>query len=227
MVNILLEGYDIGADWLRTELVRYLKPDCRVMVVAYSFRDSRVRNVQDWERLYGTEHGWIAQGIAGGFASYGIPAENISFLNFFLDTRESAAKKIREADILYLPGGLPDRMMERILEKNLLRAFTEYDGIVMGYSAGAVLQLAEYHLSPDEDYPAFSYYEGLPFLRDFYLEVHYTASETQKQSIRRVISERARPVYALSQQKGAILAENGTIRTLGDVYIFDPSHLPG
>ena len=83
MVNILLEGYDIGADWLRTELVRYLKPACRVLVVAYSFRDTRVRNVQDWERLYGTEHGWIAQGIAGGFASYGIPAENISFLNFF------------------------------------------------------------------------------------------------------------------------------------------------
>ena len=54
----------------------------------------------------------------------------------------------------------------------------EHDGVMMGYSAGAVIQLAEYHLSPDDVYPEFEYYEGLPCLNDFYMEVHYQSFRT-------------------------------------------------
>ena len=97
-----------------------------------------------------------------------------------------------------------------------------HNGIVMGYSAGAVIQLAEYHLSPDNDYPAFGYYEGLPYLKDFYLEVHYDGTREQDESIRRVISERGKTVYATAMQSGAILVDDGNIRLLGNVKRFDP-----
>lgn len=217
MVNILLEGYEIDAPWLYEELKKYIKPIHKVAVVAFSFRDSRVKSLADWNVLYSKENGRFYGGIVNGFTSYGIPEENISFVNYFADTKESAKQKIETADIIYFLGGLPDRMMDRIKEFELQDVLMKHNGIVMGYSAGAVIQLAEYHISPSDDYPEFGYYEGLPYLKDFYLEVHYEETASQKAAIEKVMTERKKTVYATSLLKGAILVDNGNIRLLGDV----------
>ena len=88
-------------------------------------------------------------------------------------------------------------MMDRIKEFDLYDILMQHDGILMGYSAGAVIQLAEYHLSPDDDYPEFKYYEGLPYLNDFYMEVHYEGTAVQDESIQRVLAERGKPCTQL------------------------------
>lgn len=220
MVNILLEGYDIDAPWLYGELKNYLKPSHSVCVVAFSFRDNRVKTLSDWNALYSPECGMYYGGITGGFRSYGIPEENVSFVNYFTDTKESAAEKIKNADIVYFLGGLPHRTMERIEEFGLFDLLAGFDGIVMGYSAGAAVQLKEYHLSPDGDYPEFGYYRGLPYLDGFYIEVHYEDSEIQNSSIRRVLEERGKTVYAIALRAGAIIADNEEVRLLGDVKTF-------
>ena len=111
-------------------------------------------------------------------------------------------------------------MLECIEEFGLTGPLLAHRGVVMGYSAGAVIQLAEYHLSPDGDYPAFAYYRGLPWLDDFYLEVHYEGTEVQDAAIRRVLAERGKPVYAAALRAGALIAEDGEVRTVGDVRVF-------
>ena len=126
---------------------------------------NRVKSLSDWDALYGKVNGKYHDGIVGGFTAYGIPADKITFINYFTDTKETAAQKIKAADIIYFLGGLPDRMMDRIKEFDLYDVLMQHDGILMGYSAGAVIQLAEYHLSPDDDYPEFKYYEGLPYTK--------------------------------------------------------------
>ncbi len=220
MINILLEGYDITAPWLYDELKKYIMPNHSVAVVAFSFRDSKVQSLSDWNSLYSKEIGKLYNGIVGGLTAFGISEESITFVNYFSDTKESAAQKIKQSDIVYFLGGLPDRMMDRIEEFDLIGALKDYNGIVMGYSAGSVIQLAEYHLSPDDDYPEFGYYKGIPLLDDFYLEVHYENTETQNNSIRRVLSERGKTVYATSLMSGAIIVDNGNIKLLGDVKTF-------
>lgn len=221
MINILLEGYDIDAGWLYDELKKYIKPTHSVAVVAFSFRDDRVKSITDWNLLYSKENGKYYNGITGGFAAYGIPEANITFVNYFSDTRESAAQKIEKADIVYFPGGLPDRMLVRIKEFNLYDSLMKHNGIVMGYSAGAVIQLSEYHLSPDEDYPEFRYYDGLPYLNDFYMEVHYEGTDVQNASIQRVIAERGKTVYATALGSGAIVVDNGNIKLIGNVKAYN------
>ncbi len=222
MVNILLEGYDIAAPYLKDELSEYIKPEHSVAVVALSFRDNRVKSLEDWNKLYSRESGIYYGGIVGGFTAYGVAEENISFINYFTDTHEAAARKIASADIVYFLGGLPDRMMDRIAEMELYDVLMNHKGIVMGYSAGAVIQLAEYHLSPDDDYPEFSYYEGLPYLKDFYIEVHYENADVQNEAIARVLSERRKTVYAAAVNAGAIVVDNGKIKLLGDVKVCNP-----
>ena len=78
----------------------------------------------------------------------------------------------------------------------------------------------KYHLSPDDDYPEFKYYEGLPYLNDFYLEVHYEETSEQDESIQRVLAERGKTVYATAVRAGAILVDNGNLKLLGDVKVF-------
>lgn len=221
MINILLEGFDIDAPWFYDELKNYIKPDHSAAVVAFSFRDNRVKTFSDWDALYSKENGKFYSGIVGGFMAYGISENNISFVNYFADTKESAAAKILSSDIVYFLGGLPDRMMDRINEFDLYNILLNHKGIVMGYSAGAVIQLSEYHLSPDDDYPEFKFYNGIPYLKDFYLEVHYEGTEAQQDSIKRVIQERGKTVYATAVRAGAILVDNGNIKLLGDVRVFD------
>ena len=111
-------------------------------------------------------------------------------------------------------------MLDRIEEFDLTEPLLRHRGVVMGYSAGAVIQLGEYHLSPDEDYPEFAYYRGLPYLEDFYLEVHYEGTEVQKDAVRRVLAERGKPVYATALGAGALLVEDGKVRALGKVERF-------
>ena len=220
MINILLEGYDIDAPWLYNELKKYIQPNHSVVVVAFSFRENRVKNLSDWNALYDKKLGKFYNGIVDGFTSYGILEDNIVFINYFTDTKETAAQKIKNADIVYFLGGMPDRMMDRIKEFNLYDTLMQHKGIVMGYSAGAVIQLAEYHLSPDDDYPEFNYYEGLPYLQDFYMEVHYEGTSIQNEAIQRVLAERGKTVYATTVHTGAILVDNGDIKLLGDVKVY-------
>lgn len=221
MINILLEGYDIATPWLYKELKNYIMPNHSVAVVAFSFRDSEVKNLKDWGSLYSKENGIYYNGIVGGFTAYGISEDNITFVNYFEDTKVSAKQKIEKADILYFTGGRPDRMMDRIKEFDLVDTLRKHKSIVMGYSAGAVIQLSEYHLSPDKDYKEFHYYDGLGYLDDFYLEVHYENRKVQNKAIHRVLSERGKTVYATSFMAGAVIVDNGNVKLLGDVKVFN------
>ncbi len=225
MINILLEGYDLDAKLLYDELKLYIKPDYKVLVVAFSFRDNRVKSAADLAALYSKETGKFYDGIVGAFCSYGIKEENIVFLNYFEDTIEQARNKSLQADIIYFLGGLPDRMMERINKFGLFEVFKNHTKVAIGYSAGAVVQLDEYYLSPDEDYSEFNYYKGIPYINTFYFQPHYEENANQIASINRVLSERKKPVYATHTGKGAVVVVNGKVKTIGEVSIFKPQYL--
>lgn len=220
MVNILFDCPNI--DDFYNDLKDYFSPTTTVAVVAFSFYDDYVRDSASWERVYGKGVGRCYFETVDSFRPFGVPEENITFINYFTDTRETAIQKLKEADVIYFTGGLPDRMMDRIKDFDLCDILLHHRGIVMGYSAGAVIQLAEYHLSPDADYPAFGYYEGLPYLDGFSIEVHYENKDCQNESVKRVLAERQHTVYVMHTAGGGVIVEDGRIRTVGRVDILQP-----
>ncbi|MGL4773358.1 MAG: Type 1 glutamine amidotransferase-like domain-containing protein, partial [Clostridium sp.] len=127
--------------------------------------------------------------------------------------------KIIQSTIVLLTGGLPDKAVERVLEKNLLPSMQ--DKKIIGASAGAVMQFKNYYISPDDDYKYFNYYNGLGFLKnDFYIEVHYENTDIQNECIKRVLNEKANKVYAITNN-GGIIIENNKVEVLGEVHIFN------
>lgn len=219
MVNILFDCPNL--DDFKEELREYFSEDSRVAVVAFSFYDDYVYDAASWEKVYGRGLGNCYFETVDALSAFGVSKENITFINYFTDTHESARDKIKNANVVYFTGGLPDRMMDRIKEFNLLDTLREFDGIAVGYSAGAVIQLAEYHLYPDGDYKDFGYYEGLGYMNSLYLEVHYEFKPEQNESIRRVLAERNLPVYVTHTRRGGVVVDNGRIKIIGKVDVYE------
>ena len=219
MINILFDCPNI--DDFYDDLKDYFNEKTRVCVIAFSYYDDYVYDSESWERVYGRGIGNCYFETVDSFKPFGVKEENISFVNYFADTKSDAKEKIRNADVLYFTGGLPDRMMDRIRDFELEEDIMRHDGIIMGYSAGAVIQLKEYHLYPDGDYTDFGYYEGLPMLSDFYLEVHYRGLEVQDESIKKCLRERGKTVYVTNDHGGGIIAQDGNIRVIGRVDIYE------
>ena len=218
MINIMCNRYRIDADWCFNAFSQFIKPQHRVTIIPLSFWDSWIANAADWQKYYGVggEH---YTGIIGTLKAYGIAETSIDFINYFTDDSESAKSKICATDMLYFPGGMPEKAVARIAEMGITDAIRAYDGIVLGYSAGAMMQLKEYHITPDRTYPNYGYYTGLGLIDGFEIEVHYENTDVQNAAISRYIAERHKPVYAIGDS-GAIICHSGKIETVGDVRYF-------
>ena len=219
MVNILFNRYDIDAKWCFSAFQRYIKATDKVVIIPFSFRDERVNSKNSWEAYYGQNDGIYYNGIVNSFFSYGIQPENIIWINYFTDSKESAIQKISNSDILYFTGGLPDKMMIRLKEFDLISTIENHNGIIMGYSAGAMIQIKNYHITPDKDYTLFGYYKGLKLIDIFDIEVHFEHSDLQISSIETVRKETGLPVYAI-EDNGAVLVDDGKITTVGNVHYY-------
>lgn len=219
MVNVLLNLYEFQAPWAMEHLRSILRPEHRVCILTMS-HGTEIPDGATWKQLY-SPGGEIYGVLTGAYGAYGIPEENITFVSWFHDTPETALEKLGEADVLFLTGGLPDLFYDRLTEWGLVEPIRAFPGIVMGCSAGAMMQMEEYHITPDEDYDTYGYYPGLGLLRGFEPEVHYTASQIQRESIARYLRQRGKPVYAMTNQ-GGLLVQNGGITPMGAVTKFRP-----
>lgn len=211
MVNILLNSFRFGEPWCRPGLLQYLKPQMSVLVFPFAFRPEQIPSAQEWERLYSPIDGIFSMGLASVFEQYGIPLSQMEWVNYYQAHSEAVIEKLSRSHILYFCGGEPDLLYGRLEELRLIEPLKRFAGIVMGDSAGAVIQFDHYYRQP-----------GLGYLRDFGLEVHYTGEPGQRANIQAALSAHPRPVFAL-QPNGALVAADGYIHCLGDVTCFLPS----
>ena len=123
------------------------------------------------------------------FLNYGIKEEQVNWIYYKQTKYTDALKLIENADIIYFPGGAPDLMMQRIKDENLLTPLKQFKGIVMGSSAGAMIQFDTYHISKDQDYFKYSLHTGLGYLDNFMIEVHYRRRKQQKKRYAKIISD--------------------------------------
>ena len=98
----------------------------------------------------------------------------MEWVNYYEADSSALADKIADSDVLYFCGGEPDLLYQRLCELKLLEPLKCFDGIVMGDSAGAVIQFDHYH---DQS--------GLGYLREFDLEVHFTGIRSRKRRFKK------------------------------------------
>lgn len=215
MTNILLSGHGIDKRWCVKDLKRYIRKNGKVVVVAFSFSESEIASKEDWDKFYG-HNGVIGGAIEKSFKHYGIKPGGIEYVDYFRDTPLSARNKVQKADIIYFPGGAAEKIMSRVIEFGLYAAIEEHRGLVIGFGAGARVQLANYRVMSGG---RMCYGLGFRFADGFDVETDYKSDETQNYYISKAVNERGLPVYAIGEE-GAIIVNDGVMSAIGDVRCF-------
>ena len=198
-IHVLLNTSMIDEKWIYMNLKSYISKNDRVCILAFSFFND-TKNESDWNKQYAPGQGIWYRSNQDVFYKYGIGQEQIVWVNYFKDSM--------------------DEMKEKILNSSILmKLIKNYKGIMIGYSAGAMIQLDSYHISPDEDYPEFLYQTGLGCLSGFAIEPHFRRSNVQLQSIEKVKSEKQIPVYGIYEEGGMII--DSSIKCFGKIEKFE------
>lgn len=215
MTNILMSLFSEKEGW-SSALEKYLAGK-KVFILAFSFAAEYIHSTEEWIQAYGQPEGEYYSPMLKALASYGVGEEEISWGNYFEDSPRTLQAKINEAEVLFLPGGAPDEFFDRLKEKNLIDAIQQFKGTIIGFSAGAMVQIQDFHITEDDHYKEYSYHEGLDLLTDFDVEVHFEKDDsTMQASIQRCLKEKKKVVYGIGNA-GAVIVEGDSILTLGEV----------
>jgi dipeptidase E len=140
-------------------------------------------------------------------------AESGTFLDYSGSVEENIAK-IAKSNLIYLAGGQPSILLERLKQKGIDRLLRSYTGVIVGRSAGALILGASFLAT--NRYPRKSkVVEGIGLV-DFSVKVHYEPS----QDVALEEFSRNGRVYAIPQSSALIL-KSGLLLAVGDVFLFD------
>ncbi|WHY55943.1 Type 1 glutamine amidotransferase-like domain-containing protein [Peribacillus simplex] len=142
--------------------------------------------------------------------------ENVSIelLNEDLSDKEMK-KSIKEHDILYFIGGRPERLIHVIEEKGLAPIIKDFQGLIIGYSAGSLALCNDCIITKDKDYPETIVIKGLGFV-GFSVEVHYEVNIDADL----IPLSNERKIYSIPNGS-AIFSKNGEpFKVTNDIYSF-------
>lgn len=95
------------------------------------------------------------------FKNVGIEFDNINLLTQDISSEE-AKDMVKNADFIMLMGGDPFKQKELCIKLDIMNELKEYKGVMLGYSAGAMLMSKYIIITPcSEEYPDFHIEEGL------------------------------------------------------------------
>lgn len=208
MINVLMSRGILGTPPVVEALKGTIQSHSKVAILLYSFFEKDFPDEQSYHAYYEIGSEYYLK-MVQSFAPYGIKEDQLIWINYFKDNTEVAKDKINQADILYFPGGSPDQMMKRIIERDLKETIEKHQKIYIGSSAGTMIQFQMYHISKDKDYHAFRYEEGLNLLHGFSVEVHYRRKKKQKSALRKVFRAFRHPIFTIPDDGILIVDQEG------------------
>ena len=140
-----------------------------------------------------------------------IGIEHIKLLDYRL-TNQEMKNEIKEHNVLYFTGGRPEKLMESLVEKELIQAVKDFSGLMVGVSAGALVFCRDCIITKDEDYHQTQVIKGLGLV-DFSVEVHY--EETIDEELIPISDKR--DIYAIPNGS-AVFWDKKVVTPINDVF---------
>ena len=150
------------------------------------------------------------------FKDFGVTEDHF-YIAHPKDDKETIKSKFTYCDIIFLAGGHMCVLEQLLNDFNLWNIIKISDKNVIGISAGALIQLEKYDITPyiDDDYNYYDTCKGLGLVKDLRLIVHYNNERKEHQEILQyltdlVIDEMCETnkdimVVALSDNEGIII----------------------
>lgn len=225
MYSVLLSEYEKGIQLTQNRLKEMIKSNFKAVIIAWTFPTEIDKKTFDEE--------WFPKGerrynkYVGSLINLGLKEENIKVLNCYDKEKFTEFKDIIDnSDILVITGGNPEMLYSKVTqETELLYNIKHFKGIIIGFSAGADLQLKRYFITAKNNYyKYFAFYDGFGVLNDpFYLDVHSINDKEYLEKLQTVANTKNKDVYAIFDD-GAIIYNRSSenIELFGNVIKFEP-----
>lgn len=225
MYSVLLSEYEKGMQLVDSKLRKIIKGDEKVVIIAWTFPVEIDK--QSFEEEWFPKNGRRYNKYVGSLLNLGIKEKNIIVLNCYDKENFKNFKQIIDAsDILVITGGNPEMLYSKVTqETEILYNIKHYKGIIIGFSAGADLQLKRYFITAKNNYyKYFAFYDGFGVLDDpFYLDVHSINNKRYLDKLQKVSNEKKKNVYAIFDD-GAMIYDrvSNNLELFGNVLTFEP-----
>lgn len=225
MYSILLSEYMKGMSLIHSDLKKIVKKDFKAVIISWAFPAEL-----DYDSFYNL---WFKKGdvryqkYVGSLLDLGLDENNITILNCY-DKKQKFKEIINDSDMLVICGGNPEMLYSKVVqEAEILYEIKHYKGIIIGFSAGADLQLKRYFITAKNNYyQYFAFYDGFGVLNDpFYLDVHSINNKNYLNKLQKVANEKNKKVYAIFDDGAMILNRNNNdLKLYGNVKLFEPKN---
>lgn len=201
MIKCLIGGGNLLSDELadpETGVARYIKPTDKLVVIPFATEEHK------YDRWF--------QSVVDNY-------ERLGLTDFHLvrydDSPESIQEAIQSAQVIFLAGGYTERLLQRLEEKGASDLIRNFTGVLIGYSAGALIMCKDAITTKDDDYPETIVDKGLDIV-DFSVEVHYT--ERVDQDLFTLSHERI--IYAMPDGSAILVDESNCPHFINTVHTF-------
>ncbi len=139
------------------------------------------------------------------------------------DPYGAISKKARSSQLVYLPGGNPQLLADRMLVSRGDEILAEFDGVIVGNSAGALALCRKYAAVVGQGGAQTTrFFKGFGWL-DFALSVHYMSmdqSGISPDSELMELSEKSATKILAILDDSALIYDNGRLEFMGYVFQF-------
>jgi peptidase E len=130
------------------------------------------------------------------------------------DSLEVIDNKMKNADLVYLPGGDTRLLVERIKKKGVETLLKRYDKVILGNSAGALALCGDCLIVGGETHEETTMISGVGAV-DFCVDVHYNSSKDKEL----MELSKSRRIYAIAE-RSALVCNEVEISFFGTVHLF-------
>ena len=208
MYNIFFSRIELGIKNAIKRLKEIIPEDSKVAILPWAFPNEIDGYLleNDFFKKGGSRYNRYIDSLL----MLGIKKENIIICNCYLDSKEKLKEILNSSDILLLPGGNPEMFYEKVVhDTEILYDIKYFKGIILGESAGAVLQLKKYFITAKNNYyKHFAFYPGFGVLNDpFYIDVHSSNNKKYVEKLKNISDKAEKCVYAISDN-GVLIYNN-------------------
>ena len=139
------------------------------------------------------------------------------------DSFQEIQEKIETSDVIYLPGGNPKLLIDRMKDAKVDNLLRNYNKVIIGNSAGALALCKDYAIIKGQDETLKTGVGHGLGLVDFSVSVHYKSSKhsglSPDQELKTLSEKTETKIYAVPEQ-GALIYENGNFKFIGNISLF-------
>ena len=221
MYNIFFSNINEGISSAKKQIKKIIKEDAKVAIFPWAFPaeiDSHKLNNEYFKKGEKRYNKYI-----NVLKEINIKEENITICDCYAFSTQKLKRIINQSDILLFPGGNPEMLFYNILHRTELLYYLKHtQKIIIGESAGAVLQFERYFATAENNfYKYFAFYDGIGVINDpFYIDVHTNEDKDYQKVLQEVANKKSKPIYALlddgcliyDRRANSILFESNVIK---------------